>query len=99
MDDTNYSLLEKGNLLSDKKKAKKIKHRSTYFFIENEQIYKKGFTLPSLHCLNSDEANYVLREIHESIYGSHLVGTTISLKAVQPGYYWPKMKLDALKVV
>ena len=91
--------LKRGNLLRNKKEARKIKHRLAYFFIKNEQIYNKGFALPSLHCLNPNEANYVLREMHEGIYGSHLVRITISLKAIQLGYYWPKMKLDALKLV
>ena len=40
--------LKWGKLLEDKKKAKMVEHRSAYFFIENDQFYKKGFTLPSL---------------------------------------------------
>ena len=36
-----------------------------YFFIENDQLYKKSFALPSLHCLVPREADYVLKEIHE----------------------------------
>ena len=32
--------------------------------------------------LNLDEDDYVLREIHEGIYGSHLIGVAITLKAM-----------------
>ena len=70
-----------------------------YFFMENGQPYKKGFTLLPLCCLCLDEANYMLREIHEGIYGIHLTGSTIALKAIHLGYYWLRMKLDTLKLV
>ena len=56
--------LKGGKLPDDNKEAKKVKRQLTCFFSENEQLYKKGCTLSSLHCLHLDEANYVLREIH-----------------------------------
>ena len=68
-------------LLEDKKEAKKMECRLAYFFIENDQLYKKGFALPSLCCLHPDEANYVLREIHEG--QSHLAGKSVTLKALR----------------
>ena len=91
--------LKLGELLSNKLEARKVECRSAYFFIENDRLYKKGFALPSLRCLNPEEADYVLREIHEGICGSHLTGTSVALKAVRSGYYWPKMKQDALQLV
>ena len=36
MDDTNRALLKGGKLPEGRKEAKKIKHRSMYFFIEND---------------------------------------------------------------
>ena len=74
--------LKIGMLPFDKKDVKKAKHRSVCFFLENDQLCKKSFALLSLCCLTPDEANYVLREIHEGICGSHLAGTTIALKAI-----------------
>ena len=62
-------------------------------------MYKKGFALLSLCYLNPKEADYVLREIHEGICGSHFAGTSVALKAIQSGYYWPKMKQNALQLV
>ena len=91
--------LRMGELPQNKQEAKKIDRRSAYFFIENDKLYKKGFMLPSLCCFNSEEANYILREIHEGIYGSHLTRTSVALKAIRSGYYWPRMKLDTLQLV
>ena len=56
-----------------------------------------GFALPLLRYLNLEEANYVLREIHEGICG--LPGASIALKAIRLGYYWPRMKEEALQFV
>ena len=59
--------LKMGKLPQNKQDVRKIEHRSAYFFIKNDQLYKKCFALPSLRCLTPKEANYVLREIHEGI--------------------------------
>ena len=37
----------------------------------DEVLYKRGFSQPYLRCLALDEANYVLREIHEGACGNH----------------------------
>ena len=91
--------LKTGELPQNKQEARKLERRSAHFFIENEQLYKKGFALPSLRCLDPEEAAYVLKEIHEGICGSHLAGTSVALKAIRSGYYWPRMKQDALRLV
>ena len=55
----------------DPSKARKVKVRSSRFIVLNDELYKRGFSLPYLKCLNSKDAMYVLREIHEGIYGNH----------------------------
>ncbi|XP_024028291.1 uncharacterized protein LOC112093653 [Morus notabilis] len=52
-----------------------------------------------LRCLNKDEANYVMREIHEGICGNHSGGRSLSYKALRQGYYWPTMLKDAMELV
>ena len=88
--------LKWGKLPEGKQEVKKIEYWSAYFFIKNDQLYKKGFALPSVRCLSPEEADYMLREIHEGICKSHLMGASIALKAIWLGYYWPMMKQDAL---
>ena len=51
--------------------AWKIKVRSSRFTILNDKLYKRGFSLPYLKCLDSEGAMYVLQEIHEGICGNH----------------------------
>ena len=42
-----------------------------------------------------NEANYVLREIHEGAYGNHSGARSLVHKVVRAGYYWPNMQTDA----
>ena len=91
--------LKMGELPQNKQEARKVERWSTYFYIENDQLYKKRFALPSLHYLNLEEADYVLRKIHEGICESHLARTFVAPKTVRSGYYWLKMKQEALQLV
>ena len=55
--------------------------------------------MPLLMFLNEEESNYVLRELHEGICRSHMVDTSLALKALRNGYFWPTMKADILNLV
>ena len=37
----------------------------------NGVLYRRGYTLPFLRCLDEDDADYVLREVHEGVSGKH----------------------------
>ena len=65
------SFLQDRHLLQDSEKAKKIKKRATKFMILNDTLYKRGFSMPYLKCVDEEEAKYILEEIHEGIYGDH----------------------------
>ena len=54
-------------LPEDKRQAKKLKYRAARYTLLDEVLYHRGFTLPLLRCLDKEEADYVLREIHEGI--------------------------------
>lgn len=47
-------------LPSDSSKAKKVRVRVARFIVLNKELYKRGFLMPYLKCLNPDEATYVL---------------------------------------
>ena len=71
--------LKNQTLPKDKKKAKKVKKRSSLYYLENDQLYKRSFSMSLLMWLNKEEANYVLRKLNEGIYGSHIA----SIKYIQ----------------
>ena len=65
------SYLKDGTLLDGKEAARKLKVQATRFVLIKDILYKRGFSRPYLRCLGLDEADYVMREVHEGIYGNH----------------------------
>ena len=83
------SYLKDGKLLERKDEARKLKIRAARYVLMDEVLYKRGFSQPYLRCLAPDEANYVLREIHEGACENHSGAISLIHKAVRAGYYWP----------
>jgi len=63
--------LKEGKLPQGRDKARKLRIKSAKYILMDKVLYKRGFSQPYLRCLASDEANYVLREVHEGICGNH----------------------------
>ncbi|KAH9802826.1 Ribonuclease H [Citrus sinensis] len=84
-----------GVLPEDKRQARKLKCRAARYTLLDEVLYRRGFTLPLLRCVDDEEADYVLREIHEGICGNHSGARTLAFKALRQGYFWPTMHQDA----
>ena len=54
------SYIRDGQLLSDSSEVKKVRVRVARFTVLNGELYKRGFLMPYLKCLTSNEAMYVL---------------------------------------
>ena len=79
--------------------ARKIKVRLARFTVLNDELYKRGFSLPYLKCLRFDEAEYVLWESDEGLCGNHSGPRSLVGKAVREGYFLPTMQNDAAEVI
>ena len=79
----------------NRKQARKLKYRAARYTLLDGLLYHRGFTLPLLRYLDDEEANYVLREIHEGICRNHSRVRTLAFKALRQGYFWPTMHQDA----
>uniref|UniRef100_A0A2N9F125 Integrase catalytic domain-containing protein n=1 Tax=Fagus sylvatica TaxID=28930 RepID=A0A2N9F125_FAGSY len=62
-------------------------------------LYKMGFSRPHLRCLSPEEANYVIREVHEGVCGNHSGARSLAHKLTRAGYYWPSLLHDATQFV
>ena len=65
------SYLKNETLLEGKEAARKLKVQATLFVLIKDVLYKRGFSRPYLRCLSPEEANYVMREVHEGICKNH----------------------------
>ena len=50
-------------------------------------LYKRGFSRPYLRCLGTEEADYVMREVHEGICENYSGSRSLVHKLVRAGYY------------
>ena len=89
------SYLKDGKLPEGKDEARKLKVRAARYILIDEVLYKRGFSQPYLRCLAPDEANYVLREVHEGTCGNHSGARSLIHKVIRAGYYWPTVRADA----
>ncbi|XP_072078184.1 uncharacterized protein [Arachis hypogaea] len=55
------------------------------------ELYKRGFSQPLLKCLNKDEAQEVMDEVHEGVCGNHIGGRVLAAKIARTGMEvsWP----------
>ncbi|RDX90005.1 hypothetical protein CR513_28183, partial [Mucuna pruriens] len=74
----------------DPKEARRVAREAPKYVVVGQRLYWKGFASPLLRCVDETEPEYVIREIHEGICGTHIGGA---------GYYWPTMRNDCMNFV
>ncbi|XP_022041597.1 uncharacterized protein LOC110944195 [Helianthus annuus] len=89
--------LQEGILPENKAEAKKIQHKALHYEMNDGILYRRSFLGPLLRCVDPQDVNYLIREIHEGICGIHAGPRMVVAKIMNAGYYWPGMHVDALK--
>ncbi|XP_016185156.1 uncharacterized protein LOC107626768 [Arachis ipaensis] len=91
--------LESGKLPDDDKTAKTLRKEAAKYATIQGQLFRKGLSQPLLKCLHPDQANYVLKEVHERCCSHHIGGKALARKLIRAGYYWPSMMKDSKEFV
>ena len=94
-----WDYLLNGTFPSDPNEASKLRAMSVRFALLRGTLYKRGFSPPLLKCIGKEDANYVLREVHEGVCGNHIGARTLAGKTLRQGCYWPTMLKDAMELV
>ena len=79
--------LKDGVLPEDKEKARLLRLKATRYTLYDDQLYKRGFSTPLLKCVDLEQGNHILQEIHEGICGNHAGGQSLAYKALRQGYF------------
>ena len=79
--------LRSGILPNGKDAARKLKVQASRFVLLRDVLYKRGFSQPYMRCLSHDEANYVMKEVHEGMCGTHSRARSLVHKLIRAGYY------------
>ena len=64
------------------------------FFISNGILYKRNYDSTLLRCVDKNEAERIMSELHEGTFGTHSSGHTMAKKILRAGYYWSTMEAD-----
>jgi len=75
--------------------AKVIRINAGSYTLVGGHLFIYGHTHPLLTCVDEEQANRILVELHKGIYGSHLGGRALSHKVTRAGYFWPTLKEDS----
>ncbi|XP_076941531.1 uncharacterized protein LOC143611127 [Bidens hawaiensis] len=86
--------LARGILPEKKADARKIRHKALNYTIQEDILYRRSYLGPLLRCVDPQDANYLLREVHEGICGVHAGPRMVVAKIMNTGYYWPGMHVD-----
>ncbi|RDX83081.1 Gypsy retrotransposon integrase-like protein 1, partial [Mucuna pruriens] len=62
------------------------------FFLSGVILYKRSANLILLCCVDDQEAQEIMEEVHEGTFGTHTNGYTLTRKILKVGYYWAKME-------
>jgi hypothetical protein len=76
-----------------KRRALRLKYSS--FQLINGILFRQNFDGVLMRCLEKDEAEKVLLELHAGEAGGHFGGDTTAHKVLRAGYYWPTLFKDA----
>ncbi|XP_076904477.1 uncharacterized protein LOC143559941 [Bidens hawaiensis] len=91
------NFLSSGTLPDKKAEARMIRHKELNYTLQNGILYKRSYLGPLLRCVDTQDATYLLREIHEGICGILAGPKMVVAKIMNTGYYWSGMHIDAEK--
>jgi ribonuclease HI len=78
---------------------KYIRRMAFQFFLSEEILYKRTHDATLLRCVDAEEANRLIREMHAGLMGAHANGPFLARKIMRAGYYWLTMERDCIRHV
>ena len=67
--------------------------------MSGDVLYKRTLDLNLLRCLDAEEAEKIMNEVHAGVCGPHMNGYVLAKKILQAGYYWLTMERDCFHFV
>ncbi|XP_027184070.1 uncharacterized protein K02A2.6-like [Coffea eugenioides] len=76
-----------------------LRRMASKFFLNGEVLYKRTSDLNLLRCINEDEAQYMMKEVHSGVCGPHMNEHLLAKKIMRTGYFWLTMERDCIDFV
>ncbi|XP_027903608.1 uncharacterized protein LOC114163499 [Vigna unguiculata] len=68
--------------------------KAARYMMISDDLYKREYGQPLLKCVTADQAQYIIRELHEGICGYHFGTRTMTTRILRAGYFWSTMEAD-----
>ena len=68
--------------------------KAARYMMIGDDLYKQGYGQPLLKYITAEQAQYIMRGLHEGICGYHSGAWTITTRILRAGYFWPTMEAD-----
>jgi hypothetical protein len=86
-------------LQATENEKKYIRRMAFQFFLSGEILYKRTHDAALLRCVDTEEANRLIQEMHARLMGAHANGPFLARKIMRAGYYWLTMERDCIRHV
>jgi hypothetical protein len=93
------SYLQDGSLPAEEDSARRVQRRAKAYTIINAEIYKRSVTSVLQRCVELEEGQEILRDIHQGECSHHASSRALVAKAFRHGFYWPTALQDAEAMV
>ncbi|PKI61416.1 hypothetical protein CRG98_018190 [Punica granatum] len=84
---------------TDEQSWKTLRRLAAHYFLSRETLYSRSFDATLLLCVDENEAQCLMEEIHEGSCGPHMSSLMFTNKLMRPGYFWSTMEADCTKHV
>jgi hypothetical protein len=71
-----------------------LRIKSGEYHLINFVLFKINYDGVLLRCLEQEDADKVLKELHDGPVGGHFAGNTTTHKILRADYYWPTLFKD-----
>jgi len=65
--------------------------KATRYTTIGDDLYKRGYGQPVLKCVIVEQAQYIIKELHEDICSIHSGTCTMTIKILRAGYFLSTM--------
>lgn len=100
MDDMKSFLLGNGYPQGlDRTKRRQYRLQSIPCVMIDGILFRRDFNGALLRCINIDQAEKIVKELHDGPDGGHFSTRTTAIKIMRAGYYWPSFVHDCHRYV
>jgi ribonuclease HI len=82
---------------ADRKDRRALRLLATQYILCGGVLYRRSYEGVHLRCVDKEEAEKLIKEVHQGVCGPHMNGRMLAKKIVRLGFYWVTMEADCIE--